>query len=372
MVDHLDSKIFKILVVNPGSTGVKVSIFENESEKITGKISFDYDAARKDDNKVVNDIAIKITKWAGDNNYDCKSLDAIASRAGLLCPVPSGVYKIDQDVIDDLNKKLMGWHASNLGPLVSHIIAKQNNLDAYLMDPVTVDELEHIARITGLPDVRRRSVFHALNQKAVARRACMEKGLNYQDVNLIVAHLGSGITVGAHKKGRVIDVNNGLVGEGPFSTERCNDIPNCDLIDMCFSGKYTRDQVNTLISSNGGLYAYFNTKDIARVRRMEEEGNKEAKNVLAALAYQVSKEICKNSAVLMGDIDAVILTGGLAFDDVLITDIKERVSFLGPVWNYPGEEEMLALCEGGLSVLRKEREAYRYADFSSRNTGDHL
>ena len=340
----MNSNIYKILVINPGSTGVKVSIFENESEKHTGKISFDYGSARKGDSRV----------------------DAIVSRAGLLCPVPSGVYAIDEDVIDDLNKKLMGWHASNLGPVVSDIIAKQNNLDAYLVDPVTVDEFEPVARITGLPDVKRRSIFHALNQKAVARRACREKELDYQEVNLIVAHLGSGITVGAHKSGKVIDVNNGLIGEGPFSTERCKDIPNCDLIDMCFSGRYTRDQLSTLISSEGGLYAYFKTRDIARIRGMEKDGNKIASQVLEALADQVSKEICKNAAVLMGDVDAVILTGGLAFDGGLIADIERRVSFLAPVWVYPGEEEMLALCEGVLSVLRKERQAYRYSDFRTR------
>ena len=362
----MDSRLYKILVINPGSTGVKVSIFENRLEKHAGRISFDYDGASKGDNKVVNDIADRIAEWVDDNSYDFSFLDAIVSRAGLLCPVPSGVYNIDRDVIDDLNKKLMGWHASNLGPLVSDVIAKRNNLKAYLVDPVTVDEFEPVARITGLPDVKRRSVFHALNQKAVARRACRERELEYQDVNLIVAHLGSGITVGAHKKGKVIDVNNGLIGEGPFSTERCNDIPNCDLIDICFSGKYDRDQVNTIISSKGGLYAYFRTKDIARIRKLEEEGNEEVRRVLDALAYQISKEICKNAAVLMGDIDAVILTGGLAFDDGLVADIKKRVSFLAPVWVYPGEEEMLALCEGALSVLRKERQASRYSDFRTQ------
>jgi butyrate kinase len=359
----MSSKLFKLLIINPGSTGIKISIFENETEKCTSKINFDYNSTRTGGKKIIIHIVDKIIKWVSDNQYTCSSLDAIVSRAGLLCPIPSGVYIIDEDVVSDLNRKFMGWHASNLGPLISDIIAKQNNLNAYLVDPITVDEMKPVARVTGLPEVERKSIFHALNHKAIAHRVCKEKGINYEDVNLIVAHLGSGITIGAHEKGKVVDVNNGLNGEGPFSTERCNDIPNCDLIDMCFSGKYNRDQIYCLISSKGGLYAYFKTKDISQIRGLAKEGNELAQKVLLALAYQISKEICKNAAVLMGNINAIIITGGLAYDQQLINDISERVSFLAPIWNYPGEEEMLALCEGGLSVLRGEREVFKYANF---------
>lgn len=358
----MKSNLFKLLIINPGSTGIKISIFENETEKCTSKINFNYNITRKGGKKIIY-IADKIIKWVSDNQYTCSSLDAIVSRAGLLCPIPSGVYIIDEDVIGDLNRKFMGWHASNLGPLISNIIASKNNLNDYLVDPITVDEMKPIAKLTGLPYVERKSIFHALNHKAIARRVCKEKGTIYEDVNLIVAHLGSGITIGAHEKGKVVDVNNGLNGEGPFSTERCNDIPNCDLIDICFSGKYSRDQVHSLISSKGGLYAYFKIKDISQIRGWAREGNELAQKVLSALAYQVSKEICKNAAVLKGNIDAIIITGGLAYDQQLINDISERIIFLAPIWNYPGEEEMLALCEGGLSVLRGEREAFKYANF---------
>jgi butyrate kinase len=359
----MNGKLFKLLIINPGSTGIKISIFENENEKFNSKINFNYFDAQKGDKKILIDIANKIIKWMEDNQYSCSALDAIVSRAGLLCPVPSGVYVIDEDVIKDLSKNSMGWHASNMGPLISNIIASENNLNAYLVDPITVDEMKPVAKLTGLPYVERKSIFHALNHKAIARRACKEKGANYEDLNLIVAHLGSGITIGAHKKGKVVDVNNGLNGEGPFSTERCNDIPNCDLIDMCFSGKYSRDQVHSLISSEGGLYAYFKTKDISQIRERASKGDELAQKVLLALAYQVSKEICKNAAVLKGDIDAIILTGGLAYDQQLIRDISERIFFLAPIWKYPGEEEMLALCEGGLSILRREREVSKYSDF---------
>ncbi len=362
----MNKKSFKLLIINPGSTGIKVSIFDNENEITSSKISCDYSEAQKGDKKVLTDVAADIVKWLKDNQYSCDRIDAIVSRAGLLCPIPSGVYMIDEDVVKDLNKNTMGWHASNMGPLISNIIAEQNGLKAYLMDPVTVDELKPVARLTGLPGVKRKSIFHALNQKAVARRACKDRGIDYEDVNLIVAHLGSGITVGAHEKGKVVDVNNGLNGEGPFSTERCNDIPNCDLIDLCFSGKYNREQVLSFISSEGGLYAYFQTKDEAKIRELADEGDELAQNVLSALAYQVSKEICKNAAVLKGNIDAIILTGGLARDRQLIDDISERVKFLAPIWKYPGEEEMLALCEGGLSVLRGEREAFKYADHKNK------
>ncbi len=359
----MNSKLFKLLIINPGSTGIKVSIFENEKEKLNTKINFNYSEGQKGDKNVLTDIAHKIIKWAKDNQYPCAELDAIVSRAGLLCPIPSGVYLIDEFVIEDLSKNTMGWHASNMGPLISDIIASENNLIAYLVDPVTVDEMSPIAKLTGLPNVERKSIFHALNHKAIARRACKEKQKNYEEVNLIVAHLGSGITIGAHEKGKIVDVNNGLNGDGPFSTERCNDIPNCDLIDMCFSGKYTRGQVYSLISSEGGLYAYFKTKNISQIRDQADAGNELAQNVLSALAYQVSKEICKNAAVVKGDVDAVILTGGMAHDPQLVSDISERICFLAPIWLYPGEEEMLALCEGGLSVLRQERKAFKYTDF---------
>lgn len=356
-------KLFKLLIINPGSTGIKISVFENENEKLNSKISFNYSDAQKGDKKILIDIAGKIVKWVEDIQYSCGALDAIVSRAGLLYPIPSGVYLIDEDVIEDLSRNSMGWHASNMGPLISSIIASENNLNAYLMDPVTVDEMSPVAKLTGLPYVHRKSIFHALNHKAISRRACKEKQKNYEDVNLIVAHLGSGITIGAHEKGKVVDVNNGLNGDGPFSTERCNDIPNCDLIDMCFSGKYSRQQVYSLISSEGGLYAYFKTKDSAQIRDWADEGNELAQKVLSALAYQLSKEICKYAAVLKGNIDAIIITGGLARDRKLVSDISERVFFLAPIWNYPGEEEMMALCEGGLSVLRGEREVFKYSDF---------
>ncbi|MGZ5551760.1 MAG: butyrate kinase [Nitrososphaeraceae archaeon] len=359
----MSDKLFTLLIINPGSTGIKISIFENENEKFKSKINFNYFDAQKRDKKILIDIANKIIRWVKVNKYSCSTFDAIVSRAGLLCPIPSGVYIIDEDVIEDLSKNSIGWHASNMGPLISNIIASENNLNAYLVDPITVDEMNPVAKLTGLPYVERKSIFHALNHKAIARRACKEKGKNYEDVNLIVAHLGSGITIGAHEKGKVVDVNNGLNGEGPFSTERCNDIPNCDLIDMCFSGKYNRDQVLSLISSKGGLYAYFKTKDISQIRGWAREGDELAQKVLSALAYQVSKEICKNAAVLKGDIDAIIITGGLAYDQQLINDISERIIFLAPIWKYPGEEEMLALCEGGLSILRGEREVFKYSDF---------
>jgi butyrate kinase len=359
----MNSKLFKLLIINPGSSGIKISVFENEKEKFNSKINFNFFDAQKGDKKNLIDIANKIIKWLADNQCPYNTLDAIVSRAGLLSPIPSGVYLIDEDVIEDLKKNSMGWHASNMGPLISSIIASENNLNAFLVDPITVDEMDPVARLTGLPYVERKSIFHALNHKAIARRACKEKGMNYEDMNFIIAHLGSGITVAAHEKGKVVDVNNGLNGDGPFSTERCNDIPNCDLIDICFSGKYNRDQVRSLISSEGGLYAYFGTKDISQIRDLAGEGNELAQKVLSALAYQISKEICKNAAVLKGRIDAIIITGGLAYDQPLINEISERILFLAPIWNYPGEEEMLALCEGGLSVLRGERKASKYSDF---------
>jgi butyrate kinase len=353
---------YRLLIINPGSTGIKISIFEDNKEKYFTKIVFDINKAQMLNQEELIKIESNLIKWIEENKISVSSFDAIISRAGLLKPVSSGVYEIDKDVIKDLKKSFMGWHSSNLGPIISDRIAKKNDLKAYLMDPITVDEMDPIAKITGIPGVERKSIFHALNHKAVARRACKDKGLRYEDLNMIVAHLGSGITVGAHKKGRVVDVNNGLNGEGPFSSERSNDIPNSDLIDICFSGNYDRSQVYKLISSSSGLYAYFKTRDISEIRKLERNGNEQANLLLLALAYQISKEISKNSAVLMGDIDSIILTGGMAYDKQLVNDISKRVKFLAPLWIYPGEEEMLALCEGGLSVLKKETVVKKYAN----------
>jgi butyrate kinase len=263
-------------------------------------------------------------------------------------------------MVEDLRMGLLGQHASNLGGILAREIASQLNIPAFIVDPVVVDEMEEVARLSGMPDIERISIFHALNQKAVARRAARDLGKSYEEANLIVAHLGGGISVGAHKKGRVVDVNNALDGEGPFSPERAGGLPAEGLLKLCFSGKYTMDEIKKKMVGKGGLVAYLKTNDAREVEKMIEEGNKEAELIYRAMAYQIAKEIGNCAAVLCGQVDAIVLTGGIAHSKMLTGWIKERVEFISQVMTYPGEDEMSALAEGGLRVLRGEEKAKEY------------
>jgi butyrate kinase len=263
-------------------------------------------------------------------------------------------------MLDDVKGAARGQHASNLGALIANEIASQLNIPAFIVDPVVVDEMDDIARISGMPEIERISIFHALNQKAVARRAARDLGKPYESLNLIVAHLGGGISVGAHRNGRVVDVNNALDGEGPFSPERTGTLPVGSLIKLCYSGKYTIDEIKKKIVGKGGLVAYLGSNDGRTVQAMVEQGNKEAELVYKAMAYQVAKEIGSCAAVLEGKVDAIVITGGLAYDKMLVGWIKDRAGFIGDIKVYPGEDEMIALAEGGLRVLRGEEQAKEY------------
>lgn len=348
----------KILVINPGSTSTKIAIFEDTKELMTKNIKHSvedlagfnrifeqYDLREK--------VILDEVKNAG---HDIKSFGAIVGRGGLLKPIRGGVYKVNQRMIDDLKEAKMGEHASNLGAPIALAVAKAagNNVNAYIVDPVVVDEMEGIARFSGLPEISRLSIFHALNQKAVARRYAREKGKKYEDFNFIIAHLGGGVSVGAHKKGRVIDVNNALNGEGPFSPERSGGLPAGQLVKMCFSGKYTSDEINKKLKGNGGLVAYLGTNSAYEVEKRVLAGEHEAEIVYKAMAYQVSKEIGALSAVLEGKVDAIILTGGVAYDKLFVSWVKEKVSFIAEVVAYPGEDEMQALADGCFYGLKGE------------------
>jgi butyrate kinase len=243
---------------------------------------------------------------------------------------------------------------------LAHEIGRELGIPAFIVDPVVVDELEPVAKVTGIPEIRRRSVFHALNQKAVARRLARNMGKRYDELNLIVAHLGGGITVGAHKRGRVVEVNNGLDGEGPFSPERAGRLPVMDFAKLVLTKNLTINEIKKMLAGKGGLVAYFGTNDAREIKKMIQEGNEEAKLVYEAMAYQVAREIGACAAVLCGKVDAVILTGGLAHDEMLVEWIKERVSFIAPVYVFPGEDELKALAEGALRVLSGEERPKEY------------
>lgn len=355
-------EVFRILAINPGSTSTKIAIYDNEKEVFETtlrhsneeidqyeKISDQYDFRKQVILTALSDNGINLTK-----------LSAVVGRGGLLKPIKGGTYAVNDQMLVDLKAAQMGEHASNLGGMIANEIAQQLNIPAFIVDPVVVDELEPVARISGMPEIDRISIFHALNQKAVARRYAHENNKPYESLNLIVAHLGGGISVGAHEKGRVVDVNNALDGEGPFSPERTGGLPVGDLAKLCFSGKYTHADIKKMIKGKGGLVAYLGTNDGRDVVKMIEAGDEKAKLIFEAMAYQVAKEIGSCAAVLKGNVDAIILTGGLAYGAMLTEWIKNRVSFISDVIIYPGEDEMSALAQGGLRVLRNEEKAQIY------------
>lgn len=347
---------FRLLVINPGSTSTKIGIFEDEEMMFEQTLRHDVDEL-KEFKKIFDQYEFRkkiIVDALSDKDIAIKSLNAVVGRGGLLKPIEGGTYQVDEDMIEDLKEGVLGEHASNLGGILAYEIAKEAGVKAYIVDPVVVDELEDVARISGLKGIDRISIFHALNQKAVARRYAKEKELKYEELNLIVAHLGGGISVGAHRKGRVIDVANALNGEGPFSPERAGGLPVGDLIKLCFSGKYTQDQIKKMITGQGGIVSYLGTNDAREVEKRINTGDDYAKLIYYAMAYQVAKEIGACSAVLKGQVDGIIITGGIAYDKVFTNWLKEMVSYIAEVIIYPGEDELEALAQGGLRVLRQE------------------
>jgi butyrate kinase len=353
---------YKVLVINPGSTSTKIAVFEDEtliieetlrhsSEEINSyKCIFEQFQFRKD----------VIVKALEEKKIEINTLSAVVARGGMLKPMAGGTYEVNAQMLEDLKVGVQGQHASNLGGIIADDIAKKLNIPAYIVDPVVVDELDEVARVTGLPGINRKSKFHALNQKAVAKRFAAENGKSYRDVNVIVAHMGGGISVGAHKQGRVVDVNNCVDGEGPFSPERAGFIPMGDLAQMCFSGQYSYEEVKKMINGKGGFIAHLNTNDARDVVKLADQGDKNAKLVLEAMIYQIAKEIGKCGAVLFGNVDAIILTGGIAYNSRITEAIKERISFIAEVVVYPGEDELMALLQGALRCLKGEEQPKEY------------
>lgn len=353
---------YKLLVINPGSTSTKIAVLDDEriifEETLRHSVE-ELSAYRNiaDQYEFRMDIIIKALKR---NNIDINTFSAIIGRGGLLKPIEGGTYKVNEKMMEDLKAIEKGEHASDLGGLLSYGIAQTIGVEAYIVDPVVVDELSDVARISGLKEIERISIFHALNQKAVARRHAELKGKRYEDMNLIVVHLGGGISVGAHEKGKVVDVPNALDGQGPFSPERTGGLPVGDLVKLCYSDKYTYEELKKKISGKGGLVSYLNTNNGMEVTKMIENGDKYAKLVYYAMAYQVAKEIGSCAVVLKGKVDGILLTGGIAHDKVFTSWIKESVDFISDVYIYPGEDELTALAEGGLRVLRGKEKAKEY------------
>jgi len=356
------SKIYRILTINPGSTSTKIAIFDNEKPVFEEVIRHTTEEISKFD-KLFDQYEFRkgvILETLSEKGMNLTKLGAVVGRGGLLKPIAGGTYSVNNTMLDDLKVGVLGEHASNLGGVLAYEIASQLNIPSFIVDPVVVDEMDEVARISGMPEIERMSIFHALNQKAVARRVAKDMKRNYGELNLVVVHLGGGISVGAHKAGKVIDVNNALDGEGPFSPERAGGLPSGDLAKLCFSGDYTHADIKKKIKGSGGLVAYLGTNDAREVARMIGAGDENAELIFKAMAYQVSKEIGACAAVLKGQVDAIILTGGIAYNNLFTGWVKDSVSFISDVTIYPGEDEMIALAEGGLRVLRGEENSKVY------------
>lgn len=361
-VNTLQEKEYRILIINPGSTSTKIGVFNNEISILEKTIRHDANIINSFDN-IIDQYEYRkntILEILDTEGINISKLNAVCGRGGLLRPIEGGTYSVNEVMLSDLKSGFSGQHASNLGGIIAFEIASGLNIPSFIVDPVVVDELEPIARISGFAEIERKSIFHALNQKAVARRVANQLGKKYKDLNLIVTHMGGGITVGVHKQGKVIDVNNGLHGDGPFSPERAGTVPAGDLIALCYSGEYYREEIMKKLVGQGGLVGYIGTNDAVQVEKMIENGNEEAELIYDAMAYQVAKEIGSASAVLSGKVDAIILTGGLAYGKGFVKSITDRINWIADVIVQPGENELQALAEGALRVLRDEEEVKIY------------
>lgn len=352
----------KSLIINPGSTSTKIGVFEDETLLFEETLRHSTEeiaqyASIVDQKDFRKQIILDLLK---EKDFDIRSLQVIVGRGGMLKPIPGGTYAVSDDLLHDLKIGKQGQHASNLGGILAREIGDEIGVPSYIVDPVVVDELMPIARYSGVPELPRTSVFHALNQKAVAKRYAKEKGVPYESLNLIVVHMGGGVSVGAHEKGRVIDVFNALDGDGAFSPERAGAVPSGALIRMCFSGEYTEKEVYKKIVGGGGFNAYLGTNDMRDVAKMIDEGDIHADEVREAFILQVCKNIGSMSCVLKGKVDAIIVTGGIAYNKAVVDKMEERAGFIAPFTVYPGEDELLALTQGALRVLNGEEKAMEY------------
>ena len=352
----------KSLIINPGSTSTKIGAFEDETLLFDKTLRHPTEEIAKyasiiDQKDFRKKIILDTLK---EDNCDIHSFDVIVGRGGLLKPIEGGTYAVSDELLADLKKGVQGQHASNLGGILAREIGDEIGVPSYIVDPVVVDELTDQARLSGMPELPRRSIFHALNQKAVARRYAKEHGKRYEDLNLIVIHMGGGVSVGAHSHGKVIDVNNILDGEGCFSPERAGTVPAGDLVKMCFSGKYTQQEIYKKICGNGGFNGYLGTNDARVVEQMVKDGNAKAKLVQDAFYYQIAKDAGAMATVLEGKVDQIILTGGIAYNPYTREVLEKKIGFIAPITVYPGEDELLALAQGALRVMNGEEEAKVY------------
>jgi butyrate kinase len=359
---------FKVLAINPGSTSTKFAVYVNEKPEFVKNVRHSEEEMDQFRGRPVldqKDFRLSmVEREFHEAGYKSEQLSAVAGRGGLLPRLISGTYRVNAKMLADLREAKQGQHASNLGAVLAHALASRAGLEAYIVDPVSVDERPDRSRLSGSALIQRPSLSHMLNPKAIAKRYAREKGAPYKDLRLIVVHMGSGICVTAHEGGKTIEYNDSR-DEGPFATERAGSLPCGEVIKMCFSGKYTQHEVENLLLREAGLYSYLGTKDLAKIEERMEAGDAKAKLVFDTMAYQIGQQTGAMGAVLQGRVDAVLLTGGMAHSTRLIAELRPYVEWIAPTLVYPGEDELLALTEGVMRVLRQEEPAIEY-------TGEYL
>ena len=351
----------RILAINPGATSTKIAVFDEETLLFQKTVEH-HGTELQNFKRVIDQYGyrLKLILTALDEaNVPLKTITAVVGRGGLLKPLASGTYLVNDAMLDDLREARRGEHASNLGGVLAYEISKKNGIQAYIVDPVSVDELNPEARISGWPELPRISFSHALNSKGVAKKVAVDLKKNYDELRLIVVHLGTGISVSAHLNGHMIDVNNAQ-DEGPFSPDRSGGLPTRQMVKLCFSGKYTEKELLSNIFGSGGMYAYLGTKDIREAEKRAKDGDQQADLILKAMVYQIAKEIGAMSTVLAGEVDSILLTGGIAYSSRITEEISKKVKFIAPILVIPGEEELVSLAAGVNRVLRGEEHVKDY------------
>jgi len=354
-------KIYRQLVINPGSTSTKLAVYENESCVFTKKIEHNVVELEKFA-RITDQFHYRlemILQTLAAEGINLATLHAVVGRGGILGPMESGTYLVNERMKRELVECPREEHVSNLGALIADEIARKVGIPSYIVDPVCTDELDEVARLTGLPDLEKYSFGHVLNIKAVARKVAARLGRRLEQCNFVVAHLGSGISIAALRKGKIVDIN-GATQEGPFSPERCGGLPTMQFMQLCYSGKYSYEEMYNKLTKSGGMFAYLGTKDIREAEDRAAHGDEDARLVLEAMAYQIAKEIGAMAVVLEGIIDRIVVTGGIAHSQFVTSRVIKRVKFIGPVDLVPGEEELEALALGGLRVLRGEEKPKEY------------
>lgn len=348
---------YLLLIINPGSTSTKVAVYRDQTPVFTEELAHS-EADLASFAKCSDQFSFRkqaILETLRQRGFSLNDLHVVMARGGLIRPVESGVYEVNEAMRRDLQDLSLGDHASNLGGLIAaDLVVEYPHLRAFIVDPVVVDELDDVARLSGHPLFPRRSIFHALNHKAVARHYAQEQGRSYESLNLIVAHMGGGVSVAAHRQGRVVDVNNALSGEGPFSSERVGTLAAGDLLAVCLSEKYTSAELKKMLKGDGGLKAHLGTNQMLEALEREDRGDAHARLVIDAFCYNIAKYIGEMAVVLRGRVDAILMTGGIARSERICRTIHEQAAFIGPLVRYPGEDEMGALALNGLRVLRDE------------------